>query len=84
MNGIPGRHKFNRCPEIPKQRPRSGWANTMTITEEINTLQTAQKWLQPFRDLLDEIYFPDYAEYLAEENPEEFNRQYFYFLAQYS
>ena len=56
----------------------------MNDIEEITTLQTVQKWLEPFCSLLDEIYWPGYAETLAKENPEEFNRQYFYFLAQYS
>ena len=56
----------------------------MQNIEEITLAESTQKWEEPFRNLLDEIYFPGYAEDLAKEHPEEFSRQYFYFLAQYS
>ena len=56
----------------------------MNNIKEIETMQTNQKWIEPFMDLLNDIWWPKYAENLAKEDPEEFNRQYFYFLAQYS
>ena len=57
-----------------------------TLTELPNPLskvEPEQKWVEPFADLLDEIYFPGYAKSLAEENPEAYNREYWYFMALY-
>ena len=55
----------------------------MNTIEEIKLTESTQKWEEPFRDLLDEIYFPGYAENLAIENPKAFNREYYYFMALY-
>ncbi len=51
------------------------------IPEE--SIEPSQKWEQPFRQLMDEIYYPGYASTLAEENPEAYNREYFYFMELY-
>ncbi len=42
-----------------------------------------QKWEQPFRELLSEIYWPGYAENLARENPTAYQREYYYFISLY-
>jgi len=55
----------------------------MTNTEEITLAVSNQKWEGPFRDLLDEIYWSGYAETLAEENPEAYSLEYFYFMELY-
>jgi len=59
------------------------WANPMNRIEEITAQVTAHKWLEPFHQLLDEIYYAGYAEKLADENPEAFNLEYWYFLELY-
>ena len=41
------------------------------------------KWQEPFNDLLDEIYYPGFAKQLVEESPEEYSREYFYFMQLY-
>ena len=55
----------------------------MNAIEEITAQVTAQKWEEPFRELLDEIYWLGYAETLAEESTEIYCREYFYFMAMY-
>ena len=53
---------------------------------EANEQQQAdllQKWELPFRDLLDEIYFPGYAEQILEENPEYYQSEYEAFIRLY-
>jgi hypothetical protein len=42
-----------------------------------------QKWELPFRDLLDEIYFPGYTKQLMQDDHEEYHRQYWYFINMY-
>jgi hypothetical protein len=42
-----------------------------------------QKWELPFRDLLDEIYYLGYAAMIIVEYPEEYHRQYWYFIQMY-
>ena len=64
--------------KVPRVR-----AKPMNNIDEITKLQTTQKWEEPFRQLLYEIYFPGYAKSLAEENPEAYNIEYFYFMALY-
>lgn len=51
--------------------------------EEIKLSESNQKWEEPFKDLLDEIYWSGYAETLAEENPEAYSLEYYYFMALY-
>lgn len=48
-----------------------------------NQVDTTQKWDEPFRELLDDIFYPGYADNLAEENPVAYNTEYYYFLAVY-
>lgn len=46
-------------------------------------LELSMKWKGAFENLLDEIYFTGYSQQLLEESPEEYNREYWYFLATY-
>ena len=55
----------------------------MEIIEEITSQVAAQKWEQPFQQMMDEIYWSGYAEKLAAENPTAYQTEYFYFLAMY-
>jgi len=55
----------------------------MNNTEEITKLETAQKWEEPFKNLLDEIWYPGYSQQLAEEKPEEYQTEYYYFISLY-
>lgn len=51
---------------------------------EPNQLEEAlQKWELPFRDLLDEIYWQGYSKKLIENDPEEYQREYWYFIKMY-
>lgn len=50
---------------------------------DISTDDQPLKWQEPFNDLLDEIYFPGFAKQLVEERPEEYAREYFYFMQLY-
>ena len=54
-----------------------------TNIEPDKLLELSQKWEIPFRDLLDEIYWPGYAERLASENPEAYQMEYDYFIQLY-
>ena len=56
----------------------------MQNVEEITLNEPTQKWEEPFRDMLDEIYWPGYAENLAKENPKAYNIEYYNFMALYS
>ncbi len=61
----------------------------MMITTEkppipLSKVEPDQKWSEPFADLLDEIYFSGYAKSLAEEFPETYNREFWYFVATYT
>lgn len=49
----------------------------------MNEYETTQKWEDPFKTLLDEIYYPGYAETLAEENPEAYKLEYNNFINLY-
>ena len=41
------------------------------------------KWEQSFRDLLDEIYYEGYAEFLLKEDPDAYRLEYDAFMALY-
>ncbi len=56
----------------------------MQIIEEITEQVAAEKWLEPFRQLMDQIYYPGYIENLEKDDPKAYNREYWYFIAQYS
>ena len=47
------------------------------------TQNQSLKWQEPFNDLLDEIYFNGYAADLILNDPQEYSREYFYFMALY-
>ncbi len=47
------------------------------------TIEPTQKWEQPFKELLDEIYWPGYAENLVMENPETYKSEYSNFIQLY-
>ena len=64
--------------KVPRVR-----AIKMQIIDEIKLSESTQKWLEPYKDFLDEIYWSGYAETLEKENPEAYSREYFYFLALY-
>ena len=57
---------------------------TDTITESSTQMEVLQKWEQPFRDLMDEIYWPGYTQQLISDDPEAYNREYFYFMQLYN
>ncbi len=42
-----------------------------------------QKWELPFRDLLDEIYYPGYAEQIIQDDPEAYQSEYEAFMRLY-
>ena len=42
-----------------------------------------QKWEAPFRDLLDEIYYPGYAEQIIQNDPAYYTSEYLAFMALY-
>lgn len=41
------------------------------------------RWEESFRDLLNEIYWTGYAERLFENDPQQYQREYWYFIAIY-
>jgi hypothetical protein len=45
--------------------------------------EVADRWQEPFDDLLDEIYWKGYSHHLVEESPETYQREFFHFIAQY-
>ena len=47
------------------------------------TIESSQKWEQPFQELLDEIYWPGYAQDLCVKNSKEYSREFFYFRQLY-
>ena len=49
-----------------------------------NQVDTTQKWDEPFADLLNEIYYLGYAKNLAKESPEEYSREFWYFVEIYT
>jgi len=53
------------------------------VTDSAQSMDVLQKWEQPFRELMDQIYYPGYAQQLIRENPMEYARQYFYFIKLY-
>jgi len=53
------------------------------ITTELTNSEVLQKWELPFRDLLDEIWWPGYADELLRDNPDEYAREYWYFIRIY-
>lgn len=53
------------------------------ITEPNQLEEALQKWESPFRDLLDDIYWPGYSKQLIEDDPEKYQREYFYFMQLY-
>lgn len=58
--------------------------NTMiTTTESTQQYDVLQKWELPFRGLMDEIYYSGYTKQLMEDDPEEYSRQYWYFIRMY-
>ena len=46
-------------------------------------LELSMKWDIPFRELLDQIYWSGYAEWLLKENLEGYQTEYYYFIALY-
>ena len=46
-------------------------------------LELSMKWEQAFRDILDDVWWPGYSQQLFEENPEGYQKEYFYFIALY-
>ena len=46
-------------------------------------MEVLQKWEQPFRDLMDEIYWPGYTQQLISDYPEAYAREYYYFMKLY-
>ncbi len=79
-----GHSTINLLRRIAKQTPMRRWALTMQIIEEITEKVNTQKWLQPFHQLMNEIYYPGYIETLEKEDPEAYSREYWYFVALYS
>lgn len=55
-------------------------------TNEISTepIEVLQKWELPFRELMDQIYYTGFSEQLLIENPEDYHREYWYFIQIYS
>ena len=41
------------------------------------------KWEASFRDLLGDIFWPEYAQWLLENDPDAYQREYFYFISLY-
>jgi hypothetical protein len=60
-----------------QSKPNAIHANEQQQSDQL------QKWELPFRDLLDEIYYPGYAAMIIVEDPEEYHRQYWYFIKMY-
>ena len=54
-----------------------------TNTEPDQLLELLMKWEIPFRDLLDQIYWPGYSQQLLEENLEAYQLEYYYFISLY-
>lgn len=54
--------------------------NEITIPTEV---EPTQKWEQPFKDLLDEIFWSGYSEQLIKDDPRSYQREYFYFMQLY-
>jgi len=52
-------------------------------SKPITNKENLRKWEEPFQDLLDEIYYPGYSTQLMEEDPENYQREYFYFITLY-
>lgn len=54
-------------------------------TNEISTepIEVLQKWEQPFRELMDQIYFSGYSDQLLSEDPDTYHREYWYFIKIY-
>jgi|FLOH01.1.fsa_nt_gi hypothetical protein len=50
---------------------------------DVTQIEVLQKWEEPFRDLLNQIWWPGYATDLMQNNPDEYAREYFYFMALY-
>jgi len=46
-------------------------------------MDVLQKWEEPFRELLDEIFYPGYTDYLLNNKPDDYAKEYFYFMALY-
>lgn len=63
------------------------WALEMDNDQQIlkpdKPLELSMKWEQAFRDLLDEIHFKGYSQQIIVEKPEEYQREYFYFISLY-
>ncbi len=53
------------------------------VTDSAQSMDVLQKWEQPFRELMDEIYYPGYAQQLIIDDPEDYQREYFYFIQLY-
>lgn len=65
------------------------WANHMNPYQsnpnpidayEQQQAELLQKWELPFRDLLDEIWWPGYAEQIIQENPAQYQSEYEAFI----
>jgi len=61
--------------------------NTISYPNDRVTAEEQQaqylKWELPFRQLLNEIYWDNYAEDLMENDPEAYAREYWYFIRIY-
>lgn len=53
------------------------------LAEPDPQMQLSLKWESAFRDLQDQIFWPGYSLQLLEENPEDYQREYFYFISLY-
>ncbi len=54
-----------------------------TDAYEQQQAELLQKWELPFRDLLDEIWWPGYSEQILQENPEYYQSEYEAFMRLY-
>ncbi|MFK5857225.1 MAG: hypothetical protein QM503_13930 [Bacteroidota bacterium] len=74
--------------QLPIQAPKA-LAGTMYINNDKECVDISVQndqplmWQQPFNDLLDEIYYPGYADKLMDEDPESYSREYWYFMQLY-
>ena len=53
------------------------------IVNSTVSMEVLQKWEGAFRDLQDQIWWPGFSEQLIADDPERYQREYFYFMALY-
>ena len=51
---------------------------------EVSTITgVSGKWEEAFREFMDQIYWEGYSQQLVKDDPEAYQREYYYFLALY-